>query len=424
MPLRKNSVAIIKVKFILIALLLPNLSFSQSKTSMSASDIYDHSKMSVVVINTADNHDKPIGQGLGFIVSKDHIVTNHHVMAGVAEAVVSYADGISVIVDGIAADSASRDLTIISAKTGERPPLHLGNEFSIHEGDFVYAIGAPQGLQLSIINGIVSGFRQMDEQFLIQSTTPIAPGSSGGPLFDKEGHVVGVTTSLLANTPGVYFSIGSGDVSRLLRTPNPVILSLSSWAETSSGATTANDSENETAPRHSQDGQEGTPSLQDTLSGIETFTNAYSSRQVVTTNGARYTWRSVLHRPPVTEVDAKAQVSSACVVVIDSTFPHAGGVGIASERRWVPLGEIAINNIAVKAYPKDQGAPPFYEVTLETSNSSFIWKLETKYDGPEGFSPCCVKAAGLFFMSEEKAMRFATAIKHAATLCGAKASLF
>lgn len=386
--------------FILIALLSPSLSFSQSKTSMSASDIYDHSKMSVVVINTADKQDKPIGQGSGFIVSKDHIVTNHHVIAGAAEAVVSYADGSSVIVDGIAADSASRDLIVISAKTGQRPPLQLGDEFSIHEGDFVYAIGAPQGLQLSITNGIVSGFRQMDEQFLIQSTTPIAPGSSGGPLFDKEGHVVGVTTSLFANTPGVYFSIGSGDVGRLLRTPNPVVLSLSSWAET------------------------GRPSLQDTLSWIETFTNAYSSRQVVTTNGALYTWRSVLHRPPVTEVDAKAQAPIACVVVIDTTFPQAGTGGIASERRWVLLDEIAINNIVVKAYPKDQGAPPFYEVTLETSNSSFIWRLETKYDGPEGPSPCCVKAAGLYFMEEEEAERFATAIKHAATLCGAKASLF
>jgi tetratricopeptide (TPR) repeat protein len=231
-----------KIGFILFALSWPVLGFSQSKTSMSAAEIYDHSKNSVVVIITADKNDKPTGQGSGFIVSKDRIVTNHHVLAGAPQALVVYADGKSVVVEGIVADSSSRDIIIISAKTGQRSPLRLGDELSIHEGDPIYAIGAPKGLQLSITNGIVSGFRQMDEKFMLQSTAPIAPGSSGGPLFNKEGYVVGVTTSLLADTPGVYFSIGSGDVSRLLRTPNPAIISLSTWSETTAEAAVADES--------------------------------------------------------------------------------------------------------------------------------------------------------------------------------------
>jgi Flp pilus assembly protein TadD len=203
----------------------------QGATTGSPASIYEHAHASIVVLATVDKDNKPIGQGSGFIVSKDRIVTNHHVLAGASNVLVFFADGESVVVDGIVSDSPRRDLAVISAKTGTRSALRLGDEFSVRQGDYVFAIGAPKGLKLSITNGIVSGFRQVDEQFMIQSTAPIAPGSSGGPLFDNEGRVVGVTTSLLTDAPGIYFSVGAGDVNRLLRTPNAVMLPVSSLSD-------------------------------------------------------------------------------------------------------------------------------------------------------------------------------------------------
>jgi hypothetical protein len=89
-----------------------------------------------------------------------------------------------------------------------------------------------EGLESSLTSGIVSGFRNVDEQFLIQTTAPIAPGSSGGPLFDSLGRVIGVTTSLLSDSPGIYFSIGASDVKRLLRTPNLISVPLAVWSQT------------------------------------------------------------------------------------------------------------------------------------------------------------------------------------------------
>lgn len=203
----------------------------QSKSTITPTAIYDRAHSSVVVIVTTDKDNKPKGQGSGFVVSKDRIATNHHVLASASDAVVFFADGTYTVVEGIVADSEARDLIIISAKTGSRPSLRLGDELSVRQGDPVYAIGAPEGLQLSITNGIVSGFRNLDDQFLIQSTAPIAPGSSGGPLLDSSGSVIGVTTSLLSGSPGIYFSVGVGDVSRLLRTPNTAIVPFATWAE-------------------------------------------------------------------------------------------------------------------------------------------------------------------------------------------------
>lgn len=215
----------------LFALIHPGTCRAQARPATTPTAIYDRTHSSIVVIVTADKDNKPVGQGSGFIVAKDRIVTNHHVLEGAANAVVFYSDGASILVEGITADSQARDLVILSVQTGSRSPLRLGDELSVRQGDAVYAIGAPQGLQLSITNGIVSGFRQVDEQFMIQSTAPIAPGSSGGPLFDSEGRVIGVTTSLFNGSPGIYFSIGAGDVSRLLRTPNTFVIPFASWSD-------------------------------------------------------------------------------------------------------------------------------------------------------------------------------------------------
>src|SRR5262249_40393612 len=160
---------------------------------------------------------------------------------------------------GVVADSPAHDLTILAVKTGTRSPLRLGDELSMRQGDAVYALGAPRGLESSITNGIVSGFRDVDEQFLIQTTAPIAPGSSGGPLFDSSGRVICVTTSFFGDSPGIYFSIGANDIKRLLRTPNlvSVPLAVSSAAKSpdgGSGSSPEGMSPGGTRPSESPDG--------------------------------------------------------------------------------------------------------------------------------------------------------------------------
>jgi hypothetical protein len=210
----------------LLNCLIAALCFAQAAPQITPADIYAHSHSSVVVVIVADSDEKPIGQGSGFIVAKNRIVTNHHVVEGASDALIVFADGTSERVEGVAADSPARDLAILVVKTGARLPLKLGDELTVRQGDSVYALGAPEGLELSLTNGILSGFRDVDDKFLLQTTAPIAHGSSGGPLFDSSGRVIGVTTAFLSDSPGIYFSIGARDVSRLLRAPSNVILPL------------------------------------------------------------------------------------------------------------------------------------------------------------------------------------------------------
>ena len=221
---------------IIVSWLIPLFCSAQKGSQNSAAAIYERTYASVVVVIVADRNGKPIGQASGFIVAKDRIATNHHVVDGASRALIAFADGATEIVEGVVADSPVRDLAILAVKTGSRSPLRLGDELSVRQGDLVYALGAPRGLESSLTNGIVSGFRNVEEQFLIQTTAPIAPGSSGGPLLDNSGREIGVTTSSIGDSPGIYFSVGASDVKRLLRTPNLIAIPLSAAWSRAEGA--------------------------------------------------------------------------------------------------------------------------------------------------------------------------------------------
>lgn len=206
-----------------------------ARKPLSASEIFARSRGSVVVILATDENGKRQVLGSGFIVKRNEIVTNHHVLEGMSKADVVFSNGDVQEVSGVAADSRENDLIVLSCRTGNRSALALGDELSLDQGSAVYALGAPQGLELSLTNGIVSSFRNVGAQFLIQNTATISHGSSGGPLFDASGRVVGITSSMLEDSPGIYFAIGAGDLKRLLRTPSAVNLSLSAWADEQNG---------------------------------------------------------------------------------------------------------------------------------------------------------------------------------------------
>ncbi len=206
----------------LFALPLP----AQNKTDLSPEAIYAQSKGSVVTILTFDTNKAPLAQGSGFVVAKNRVATNYHVLSGSTSASIVFSDGSAVIANSIVAASQPLDIAIVEAETGSRPALPLGDELQLKVGQTVYAIGAPNGLSASLSNGLVSAFRQDEGQFLIQITAAIAPGSSGGPLFNSRGQVVGITTSRLKDA-GFGFAVGAGDLEHLLKVPLPVSLALS-----------------------------------------------------------------------------------------------------------------------------------------------------------------------------------------------------
>jgi len=150
-----------------------------------------------IVTITMANNDKPIAQGTGFLVSADGvIVTNYHVIETGNVAVVKFPDGTAFPVDGVLAGDKVRDLAIIKIHGKTFRTLTLGNSDRVQVGEEVVAIGNPLSLESTVSNGIISGVRTPREQGgkFLQTTAPITNGSSGGPLFNMIGEVIGITT--------------------------------------------------------------------------------------------------------------------------------------------------------------------------------------------------------------------------------------
>jgi S1-C subfamily serine protease len=174
---------------------------------------------SIVSIVMSDQAGKPIAQGSGFVASKDGlVVTNYHVIAEGSSAVVKLPDGAFYAVDGVLASDKTRDIAVIKAHGQNFRTLILGNSDRVQIGEEVVAIGNPLSLESTVSNGIVSGIRTVKEEGgkYLQITAPISPGSSGGPLFNMAGEVVGITTMHLRGGENLNFAIPINDAKYLL----------------------------------------------------------------------------------------------------------------------------------------------------------------------------------------------------------------
>ena len=177
---------------------------------------------SIVSIVMSDKDGHPIAQGSGFLVRKNgHVVTNYHVIKNGASAVIKLPNGAFFAVDGVLASNKDRDVAIIKAHGNNFRTLTLGDSNRIQVGEEVVAIGNPLSLESTVSNGIVSAIRTVEDEGgkFVQITAPISPGSSGGPLFNMAGEVVGITTSGLRGGENLNFAIPINDAKPLLAVP-------------------------------------------------------------------------------------------------------------------------------------------------------------------------------------------------------------
>lgn len=180
-----------------------------SRTPTSVAAVAARDTPSVVMIKVDDG----AGTGSGFVISGGYIVTNNHVVTLDGEATsaslqVYLGNGSSVAGQVVGRDPYSDIAVIRAAGVAGLPALPLGNSDSIAVGDPVIAIGSPLGLADTVTSGIVSaldrpvqpgaGTGTAPEVYFdaIQTDAPINPGSSGGPLVDAQGQVIGVDAAL------------------------------------------------------------------------------------------------------------------------------------------------------------------------------------------------------------------------------------
>ncbi len=190
------TVNIRKLIMILISLLLvfAGLAYAQLTTSQ----IVRKYSSSVVTIVALDQNDQPLSLGSGFFINAEgDIASNHHVLEGSSKAIIKTMDGRKGDVLEVINDDPELDLLIAKTSLKTTNPLPLGDSDTITVGEEVIAIGNPAGLEGTVSNGIVSGVRKVEGFKFIQITAPISPGSSGGPVFNSTGNVIGIATAYL-----------------------------------------------------------------------------------------------------------------------------------------------------------------------------------------------------------------------------------
>jgi len=176
-------------------------------------------KPSAVAIETFDARGEKLARGSGFFIDKDRVVTNRHVIDGAYRAQVHLNSGNTFPVKNVLAVDAEGDVALLRV---EAPP-HLVRPLlldrtSPQEGESIVVIGNPFGLEGSVTNGIVSAVRDIPGfGRIIQITAPISPGSSGSPVVNMNGQVIGVATLQITGGQSVNFAIPSERIAQLDR---------------------------------------------------------------------------------------------------------------------------------------------------------------------------------------------------------------
>jgi len=174
-------------------------------------------KPSAVAIETFDSRGATLSRGSGFFVAGDRVITNRHVIDRSNRVEIHLVDGKKFTVKGVLAVDGEGDLALLQVDVPKDLAIPLPIVRSVpQEGEFVVVIGNPFGLEGSVSNGIVSAVREIPGYGkIIQITASISPGSSGSPVVNMLGQVIGVATLQAAEGQNLNFAVPADRISQL-----------------------------------------------------------------------------------------------------------------------------------------------------------------------------------------------------------------
>ncbi|MFN3566059.1 MAG: DegQ family serine endoprotease [Burkholderiaceae bacterium] len=173
----------------------------------------------------------PRGLGSGFIISSDgYVMTNHHVVEGADEIIVTLPDKREFKAKLVGSDRRT-DVALVKIDATGLPTVPIGDPAKLKVGEWVIAIGSPFGLDNTVTAGIVSAKGRETGDYLpfIQTDAAVNPGNSGGPLINMRGEVVGINSQIFTTSgayAGISFAIPIDEAMRVqeqLRTAGRVI---------------------------------------------------------------------------------------------------------------------------------------------------------------------------------------------------------
>ena len=210
----------------LLAAIQPTTILAETET-IDLKALAKKARPSVLLLVMSDANGKEIATGTGFLVSSDgKLITNHHVIEGATSAIAKAENGGLFPVEGILADDLKNDLVLRKLKSKDMPFLTLGDSENIEIGTRIAVIGSPLGLEGTMSEGIISAVRKLIDIKVLQVTAAISPGSSGSPVMDPKGDVVGIASALLRGGQALNFAVPAEVARKLLSGANDKLISV------------------------------------------------------------------------------------------------------------------------------------------------------------------------------------------------------
>lgn len=227
---------------LMMACVLPGICLAEAAFSENP-DAVERAADSVFMLEVYGKNRSRMAIGSGFIAfERNMIVTNYHVIEGGSYIVANSDDGERYAVRSIAAADEKLDIAILRLDPDvSYAPLVFDTGTELKRSMRVVAIGSPAGLMNTISLGNISAFYHEASKDWIQFTAPISSGSSGGPLLNDQGKVIGVTTATYASAQNVNMAVRASDVVRLYQAAmkHPESYSAPSAISQNGGATVA-----------------------------------------------------------------------------------------------------------------------------------------------------------------------------------------
>lgn len=173
---------------------------------LSAEDVYKQASDKVAMV-LCYKDGLPYSQGSGFFIDANTLITNYHVVEGSNKIELKLA-GKEDVFKGAKVIKAAPDYDLAIIQTNQQfPYLPIDSTFNDKVGSKIYTIGNPRGLEGTISEGILSGVRNDEDVDYLQITAPISPGNSGGPVINKMGKVIGISTFSFKNSQNLNFAM-------------------------------------------------------------------------------------------------------------------------------------------------------------------------------------------------------------------------
>jgi serine protease Do len=221
-PLRRGAAA--------VALLTATLA-TRGATAQSADEglqpreIAARAQASLLVVRAIGARGDTLGEGTGFMVGPEGtFVTNYHIVEPAASVEVERLNGTPTRRVLLVSADPYRDLAVLRAPDLTAGLLPLGDDGKAVIGDRVYVMGNPMGMSGTFADGLLSAMRPVQGTQMLQISAPISPGSSGGPVMNDHGEVIGVATMIVVGGQNLSLAMPTRYLRPLLAstaTPQP-----------------------------------------------------------------------------------------------------------------------------------------------------------------------------------------------------------